>query len=73
MTNLQSISQNIEKKNMYRYSNCAMHNVTGKREERKKISSAKKAQREREAKRAQPFVLVQTLAVLVNKNPPGGA
>lgn len=46
-----------------------MHNVTGKREERKRISGPKKA--EREVEKAQPFV--QTFASLVNENLPGGA
>ena len=53
---------------MYRYPNCTMHNVTGKKEERKRIGSPKKA--ERKAKRVQPSV--QRLASLVNENPPEG-
>ena len=43
-----------------------MHNVIGKRKERKRIGSPKKAKRE--AKMAQPSV--QILNSLVNKNPP---
>ena len=46
--------EQLSGKNMYRYPNCAMHNVTGKREEKKRIGSPKKA--EREAKRVQPSV-----------------
>lgn len=42
--------------------------MTGKREERKRISSLKKS--EREAKRTPPSV--QTFAGLVNENPTGG-
>ena len=45
-----------------------MHNVIGKREEKKRIGSPKKAKRE--AKSAQ--ISVQILVNLVNKNLPGG-
>ena len=53
---------------MYRYPNFAIHNVIGKREERKRIGSPKLA--EREAKRAQ--ISIQILVSLANGNPPGG-
>ena len=45
-----------------------MYNVDKKREEKKKISSLKKA--EKEAKRAQ--ISVQILVNLINENPPRG-
>lgn len=50
-------------KNMYRYPNYTMYNVTEKKNEGKRIGSPKKI--EKEAKRAQ--LGIQTLASSVNK------